>query len=1337
MRNGIQTDFKKVFLIFFLILVLVIVSFLINTVDYSNLFNSKSSTIQFSKGELYLFIPKEIASDANMVYFKGNINSEIIFDDPLFKVFPKKDSDNVNFEVFLVGKNEPITSKVKTIYFPSEFKENINHIGENTINNLVFDVFLKGSDAKFQREVIDKSNSSESFLLNLNEFSSFKKKLVSFELLQSEIDLKKENLVFRILSSANFRGTISILKNGEIIEKNDLQIKLGDYIYSANITKAKEFFSEGDYYIVINDEKGFTLDSLKFKNKSDLLEINYNKFNSLFEKNRVINVGVNEGKKINSADFILNDQELFNGKEFIELDFENNDSAKNDVFLESSFQKVYFALHSLESIERNLVQFDENELKVINWYLENPIESSSDVLLRSESILFKKFGESSIYSLHEKGILFGRKLILNVVVDAQKLDYSKEYSVPIKLNLKKLFSSEKLSLMIQVTKPGLIIAAEGSGDEEILKKIASQKGWDYSLVPIYDYNIFSFSEELEFTQKINFSLSYSLVNSDKNRVFLNINFPEAFVYPILLSQNKAIILKAIDGNNLIFEVYSSDKGFFSEEIERTQIELDEDKGIFEYDGVNINQLSYAINSGLSQISNGYFLSYKPNVKEISDFPACKFFKDYISCISELNIVENNGSKKAVYTQIKYKLNENNFSRKEVKINYLYKDGINNEIFSKYFEDYKLTSTNLNAFVLMDNAIMYHKCNFFSFNNEKMICGLSDGKIIQSDSFVEFQDGLKVLITKVNNINILNTKTNEMKKIDIKLINPGSRVTDRMIFGVGVDSDLNYYVKISSENPDKSKNFLIYKINGVDNEKLPSLDESKNKAVNYNYYKEIIRQKYEENPFVYLLIIGSMEDIIGYFNIKKEDFAVDLDNMLIALDSYFYGNLGEDSVLDFDVGRIPFSDLSFSYDYFVRDLFNTADKKQDHFFYPDAPFYSSAFIPEAVIFPQSAKTNIFPKLYVSKGYSKKDYSSLADVNYYSLDYFNNENIKLFLIPKSKQQLIESFIKSKLIAFYSHGSEDSFVIDYSDVSNKEKTFNLKDIPKMNNAPNIIGTSCSTAIDFGKEFIKKGASIYLGSYDVGRISTTPSVFSNEMSFGNLLKEFLTLQFRKDYLSSNEKAYLIYGDPSIILSSEVKTNKSIVLNNNTVIINYPPIDFRKGIPTKTYSVEENEEFDGGESMYFFPQDAINNLIDSNYVELSFGDINSIFIPSKDSGTIFLPDAIYLDPSIIEKKFFQKYKDPPKGIILSKNSLFDISVNYVEGKFYENFDASVIVIPREGEFEKVVDWKKTVLDCNLITNNKKIALHKQEALSLGITLKEVLDNNLHKTNFSVVCGVS
>ncbi|MDD4251273.1 MAG: hypothetical protein PHX27_03725, partial [Candidatus ainarchaeum sp.] len=1096
-----------------LIAIILLLITLIIYFGYTILTNNSNENHHFKFDEnnlIYVYIPKEMASSANQVYFQGNVTYEVIKDDPLFLVKQHDKTIDFSFEVKLKD-GTTISENVKTLTIPEvKYNQLITNNQSTIIHNKVNTFFLNGNEEKLQ-EIINTTNPPEIVyaFTNIDDLLNAQKIEEEFKPLKKTVNLNEEKLNFVLKSKTSYKGELYLVKNGETIKKTSINVLAGTTIQSVDFTDSliqnkKFFFENEEYKLILLNEDGYVKDMFTFKNFEEELEINFKELENILSNQRTINLSVNEKNKIGNTLFVLNDEKLFkNYSNNTNITITQTDTKNETIPLD----KISYALENAYILDRQALKYKINkkiskdEEPIVEFYLNNQnISNSSDIVLRSQRVLEEKFDKKILDNLIERGILIKKPIILNITIDASNIDYNKEYSIPFNIELTNFLdpNPKNIKMTLQVTKPGLILVAENSGDEELLKLIAQQKNWDYTFVPTYTEDAYLLGEpqKLRGSNWASLNISYFFQSDHPHSSFYLTG--DELVIPFMLNKNKILLFDSFDENYSNFYVYSSEE-FFQKELSRKEILLENGQNIenlYNHNGV-LNVTPTIFGSNHFFFDNEYNFQYLDTFNLDSDKQVCSVTnRTTLTCLENFELKE----KDFKLDIVEYEINLNDKNRTIItfcsdnelasEINSTCSKTIDTHIVSAISQKLEYKSQNFYTNSCKINKLNLSK-NEIELNKENYDCSIKFYPRINFDEKTYLFN-----FTKKENSFLFNYIDFNYWTLD----SLNKIMRQKYTF----DLDNNLFFK-SGENDDGEK--IFQKIIGLRKNPTPNTKNENELVLNKKYEdtKKIILQAYNKSQFKYLFIIGDMSNIAGYFS--EDDVIFDPLNGYI-LDPYYYGSTNTKEFVNLSVGRIPQSDLSFVFDYLQRDLYKTTQEKTSHFYYPDFPYYSSVFIPEenGINYPAIAK--IFPKILQIGQYSDLGYASVNDTNYSNLTYFNNPNYTFYLAPKnSKELLINEFITKDKIIISTHGEDNGFVINYTNLFGKytnlkKDLFEDNELPIMNNSPIIFAESCSTSNQLGKKALELGAAAYIGNYDVAILADTVSGYSQDNSIGDLVR-------------------------------------------------------------------------------------------------------------------------------------------------------------------------------------------------------------------------------------------
>ena len=307
---------------------------------------------------------------------------------------------------------------------------------------------------------------------------------------------------------------------------------------------------------------------------------------------------------------------------------------------------------------------------------------------------------------------------------------------------------------------------------------------------------------------------------------------------------------------------------------------------------------------------------------------------------------------------------------------------------------------------------------------------------------------------------------------------------------------------------------------------------------------------------YLLIIGDEDQIPIADPAFLEKFLADrgltrYDIGKNVLDSIYYGNINDDLFVELAVGRLPFKDEASIKNYFLNLEKNKNIQNVN------------------AIRPLQMTPGVLPMIGVEK-------------------QFINFQVNNFISKSLNINQINNYLEnSDLFLFFAHGSKDAFTVN-------GQNYHWNNLPDLNKyKPILISGACNTAREFGREFIRKGGTAFVGYYF--EAEPDPNVFpirpiNTEESIGksirNVINKNITI-YKRDPGAVFPSLYYLIGDPSIKINYP-ETNRFSKLaleeKEDRIIINVPP--YEKDI---SYEV-----FDEGQT-YFSIDGAGNSRILAN----------------------------------------------------------------------------------------------------------------------------------------------
>jgi len=318
-------------------------------------------------------------------------------------------------------------------------------------------------------------------------------------------------------------------------------------------------------------------------------------------------------------------------------------------------------------------------------------------------------------------------------------------------------------------------------------------------------------------------------------------------------------------------------------------------------------------------------------------------------------------------------------------------------------------------------------------------------------------------------------------------------------------------------------------------------------------KEKILEEYNKGKFVYLQILGDSDKI----PIQERSI---LDNAGDApvLDSFYFGEMNEDSYPELAVARIPINDSGKIINYFKIEkaivkpkiaiaIFPDGDKGTlDNMEKQIKTFTDkSKPVPQDLLDRQNSllnwvkdqgfHTGIVNISGVEKGLAISPYDYEIRSSGQSIEH-NDANILFFVNPDSNE--FNSIVnENDWVATHSHGSQEGFFDSWN------STCMLLSLDG-NNHPFLTGHACNTSSGLGKKLMEEGALMYNGNY-------FPSGLMPLSLFGLGINQGIGEAFRdgqRTEMDSNFHSYyaILYGDPSItfpVKESLIKTQKGKII--------------------------------------------------------------------------------------------------------------------------------------------------------------------------------------------------
>jgi hypothetical protein len=340
---------------------------------------------------------------------------------------------------------------------------------------------------------------------------------------------------------------------------------------------------------------------------------------------------------------------------------------------------------------------------------------------------------------------------------------------------------------------------------------------------------------------------------------------------------------------------------------------------------------------------------------------------------------------------------------------------------------------------------------------------------------------------------------------------------------------------------------------------------------YDIREEIIKVT-NDNKVDYLLILGddseipiTNHDLLKQF-LEKENVLrsplgyYDANNVL---DSIYYGNIDNDSFIELAVGRLPFNDPEIIESYFLnlnrnKDINNVT-----------------------ILRPPSPILGVLTEFIIKKSFLN-----------YKVDHFITESL-------NANQISNYLKESDLFLIASHGAPDSFVF-------KDGIYHWLDLPDLSaHKPIFIASACNTAKEFGKEFIKKGGTAFIGYYteaqpneNVFPIRPVNKGDSIGKSIKNIInKNIATIKWEKT--GYFPMIYYLIGDPSIKINYPELNDMpklNLELKKDKIIINIPPYEKELTSDGELRFFIDGNGSQLGSYYLYLPLDLYNTLMKQGY---------------------------------------------------------------------------------------------------------------------------------------------
>jgi len=267
-------------------------------------------------------------------------------------------------------------------------------------------------------------------------------------------------------------------------------------------------------------------------------------------------------------------------------------------------------------------------------------------------------------------------------------------------------------------------------------------------------------------------------------------------------------------------------------------------------------------------------------------------------------------------------------------------------------------------------------------------------------------------------------------------------------------------------------------------------------------KQKIKAEYDKEPFEYLLIVGNDTEI------PLEDkweliYSGDVEGHV--LDSLYYGNMNNDSFVEISAGRIPFDNESA-----VKSYFDNFKVKGTQNYYVQYPIYNTTF--------------------------EKVTGTALSVEW--------DNTTMYWSP-TKENFTNYLGDAKVFSISTHGWQNGWSLGGD-------SFTKSDIPDIRETrPVVISDTCLAAQGLGVDFLKAGASAFIGQYFItggfgidGPFTLNKKIL-NGNSIGNSVRDYLNYQIASsaslehnetiinidihNFTIISDSHIIAYGDPSL----------------------------------------------------------------------------------------------------------------------------------------------------------------------------------------------------------------
>lgn len=1179
---------------------------------------------------------------------------------------------------------------------------------------------------KFSKEINDYEIYSRYYLFYYDnfviKFNGFNENFVNFEI--SFLDLSSKKHVLENNIPCNIKQDPFVDKTNATPQE---QIDSDEYVVLSCISENSNGVKTVYYYDVFNkyyvsqnvlEKHNFTINFNKKIGESEFKKVsrNYVFDNYIFE-----GLGGDESRfyftdnYVVYHDAILKKYTIFQRNTFPEKEF--SDSFETSVFNKVSNGNIDFYVRSLDPISNN-VTLNFNNNSIIYNYDRNIFENKANKKLLDLNVSVNYDPEikynTLVVNTDQYNLFFEEKSINEKVNLGSKLlddDVSFKVGSGMDLLFSRKASSDSYDFITFNCNPNVYNYCDKLNNFYNVYNYFDfdlQNGYDFKnlfiggdiyletpFVSLFDYN--SSSSVIDYKNIVDVNLGAALNKDDqivfdiKNKIWYN---------DFLISQNNNLPIsenKKIEASNENVVNFIFGKPYMCFKVPFTGLYVDRFGAFMKtygctYDGLEVGfpiRESY----GKTEYFDDYYYDFdKDDWTEIRKL----IFKDS----GEINFSAIPNENKSGDISYNYANNMYNFKIDGLdNLNYVFNY---NYLTPEDFNDYILNHAKLIEGSFIDENVNYLTSNDFNF-------------ITISDIYFEDLD-----LTSLNDVEKYNFKR---KMTDLSVLNDLKKYNKEIHFNVNIHNlDNSYsrdglnvtayvdsvekrgdsYYAILKENvysfKDKERTYYF----NFEEVKLPKLDLDYNIVDNFeNSYADIdyskaikeiktnVKLEHITEAFDYLLLLGDYDAIPVKTDVLFGNLASDvhmeiynnfksLTDFPFVLDNLYYGNVDDDKDVELNVGRLTFEEINDYLKYYYKNLDfdygrykdkNELLKKYTHILYPDSESYIinvDRFINKlhSIGFDfkldlgdyklnnvHTFNTEIFDEIPLFKN-SIAESENFLEKSYYP-----------FKVSPSKDELVSDFYNMDQIYFISHGGPNLFAITDSFGVTKD-LFTIDYIDSyLENRPVIFAQSCLTGVYLGREFLDRGASNYLASYNSLHINYDMfpiNIYNNKLS--NLLR--LT---QNAYINSEEnkqnglESIFLLGDPSISfrpLNSNINQSNLISVSKDNIL---------------EYGLYAYYSDDEGFYVFLDPLEK-NNLLSKKIFRSSvdISDLKIMYFPK--IGTIFTRNLLNKDGEQTNINYIYFENDRGKDVILN------YSYNFSKIKFTSSYPYNKIYPYKEPE---------------------------------------------------------